>query len=170
MAAAAATLSDSGPAARSGMVQDVEQFFNTGAEIPSRSDPRQRVTGELCGAGLAPPSATMAILGSGVASRPPFRKGWVKTEPMLALTAPGENGSAVPGPRTTVASSNASTVRRIVPTFPGSERPSRKTQVCEASEAHSIGQIPITLVPDPSPDARSSSSGSTCSPSSPESG
>ena len=51
--------------------------------------------------------------------------GIVKTAPMLARTALGPNGSALPGPRTTLAAPNASADRRIAPTLPGSPTPCR---------------------------------------------
>ncbi len=66
-------------------------------------DPRQIVTGPSTGPGLSPPWA-IAMRGSGVLWMSPLRTGWEKIEPMLALTAPLENGSAQFGPRTTVAS------------------------------------------------------------------
>ena len=44
---------------------------------------------------------------------------------VLARTALGPNGSAVPGPMATLAAPKASAERRIVPTLPGSWTPCR---------------------------------------------
>ena len=67
----------------------------------------------------APPAARASPSSSARAS------GWVKTAPMLARTALGPNGSAQPGPSTTVPPTSAAAVRTMVPTLPGSETPCR---------------------------------------------
>ena len=56
-----------------------------------------------------------------------FTSGTANTAPIDARTALGLNGSAVPGPSATQEAPNASALRRIVPTFPGSASPCRYT-------------------------------------------
>ena len=53
--------------------------------------------------------------------------GTLKIAPMLARTAFGLNGSAVPGPHATHEAPNASAERSTAPTFPGSWTPCRYT-------------------------------------------
>ena len=51
--------------------------------------------------------------------------GRANSEPMLARTAFGENGSAQPGPSTTGPSASAWADRMTAPTLPGSPTPCR---------------------------------------------
>ena len=125
MAAAAATLSDSAPPGRSGIVTSASHSASTSAGRPSRSAPRQSVAAPSSASSPSPPWATSAARGAGVSSTPARARGWAKIEPMLARTAFGEKGSAQPGPSTTVPPIRASAVRTIAPTLPGSPTPCR---------------------------------------------
>src|SRR5262249_18548900 len=123
IAAVAATLSDSAPRARSGIVIRASQRARTSSGSPSRSEPRQIVAASPRSARVAPPGATIGVRGAGVASIAALAGGRAKIDPMLARTAFGEKGSAQSGPRTTVPSISAWAVRTIAPTLPGSPTP-----------------------------------------------
>ena len=108
IAAAAATLSDSAPPARSGIV-DLDlaggehlggQALALGAEAERRRA-RQRLQAVAAVGDQRRPAAPAS-------PRPrPAPAAGAKIEPMLARTAFGEKGSAQPGPSTTVPSSRA---------------------------------------------------------------
>ena len=128
IAAAAATLSDSAPPGRSGIVTcDLALLARTSAGSPSRSAPRQRVAAPASASSPSPPWATSAARGAGVSlDRRPRASGWAKIEPMLARTAFGEKGSAQLGAeRRPCRRAARAAVRTIVPTLPGSPTPCR---------------------------------------------
>ena len=126
IAAAAATLSDSAPPGRSGIVTSTSHCSSTSAGRPSRSAPRQRV------ATAAERLEALAAVGDErrprlrrLLDRGPQPAAAAKIEPMLARTAFGEKGSAQSGPSTTEPPSSAWAVRTIAPTLPGSPTPCR---------------------------------------------
>ena len=70
-------------------------------------------------------AASSAIVSPGRVSTVAFATGTWKIAPMLARTAFGLNGSALPGPNATALAPNAWALRRTVPTLPGSPTPCR---------------------------------------------
>src|SRR6476659_7603855 len=164
MAAAAATLSDSAAAGRSGMVRRKSHQPSSSSGIPPLSEPRQTVaTGPSAAIG-SPPWAISAARGAGVSPIEARSSGWPKTDPMLARTAFGPNGSAHSGPRTTVPPISACAERTIAPTLPGSATPCRYTQGGFASFAQLCSQTAIARVPEPSAETSARRSGSISSP------
>ena len=126
IAAAAATLSDSAPPGRSGIVTSTSQRSQhlgrqplaLGAEADGRGAGQRLETLAAVGDERRPRRRRLAR------SRPsPARR--AKIEPMLARTAFGEKGSAQSGPSATEPPSRASAVRTIAPTLPGSPTPCR---------------------------------------------
>ena len=93
---------------------------------PSRSAPRQTVSGSRQIAEVLAAVGDQRHPRARACRRPrPRNSGWAKTAPMLARTALGENGSALPGPSTTVPSTRAFAERITAPTLPGSPTPCR---------------------------------------------
>ena len=127
IAAAAATLSDSAPPGRRGIVSLAShsrehlggQALALGAEAERRPAPiRARRVPRRRGRPARP-----AAPGS---RRPrPAPAAWRRSSPCSPGPPSARTGSAQPGPRTTVPSSRASAVRMIVPTLPGSPTPCR---------------------------------------------
>ena len=73
-----------------------------------------------------PSPATSATVAPGSSSRPAARaSGTPNTAPMLARTAFGPYGSALPGPSATHDAPKAWAERRTAPTLPGSPTPCR---------------------------------------------
>ena len=162
--AAIAALSDSGPSARS--------WMRTASCSSSRGQPgalgaRRRAPA----AARSPPRATSAApaRSARAAGREARRSsaragGRANSDPMLARTALGENGSAQPGPRITGPSASAWAERMIAPTLPGSSTACSQTLRSPPGSDQRCSYTPITRAPEPSVLTEASSSGSTSSP------
>ena len=99
-----------------------------------------------------------------------FATGTEKIAPIEARTALCDHGSAQPGPSATELAPNASALRMIVPTLPGSPTPHSATHSGPTGWAQRIGYTPIARVPEPSWDTDGITCDATGMPSSPESG
>ena len=94
--------------------------------------------------------------------------GTAKIAPMLARTALGLNGSAVPGPSATLDAPNACAERSTAPTLPGSCTPCRYTHSGPTGAgAHRSSYTASVRVPELRPEALARTEGSTSTPSRP---
>ncbi len=139
---------------------------SSSAGSPARSAPRQSTTGASSSTSRRA-CAPCALRASRLALRSASSAragGRANSDPMLARTACGENGSAQPGPRITGPSARACAERMIVPMLPGSLTACSHTLSAPPGSAQRRSYTPMARVPEPSVLAAASRSPSTSSP------